>query len=603
MPTPEEFKQKMVQKYPDGVSSTGQRYADMDATDLTKRIALKYPDGVDNSGVKYSDYLKGTSQEIKATPPPTQHGTGSSFLDKVGEFGSQAGRSIFKTVDTISSLGQKTLGRLVGANKPGQEVSKLPEGLTRSGETPSEKAGGVFGEALQYLTPIGAETATTKGITVLGKVLEKSPSIVQGLGKLAVKSAVSGAEFAGKTALMGGSKEDVKSAGILGAVTPPVLKVAGLGAKAISKIGTLTAEKLVGKIDDLVNKIAQGKTKDIAFAKKALSSIDTTGIKTYSDVKDVATSRISDLAKGQDKLLLADNTLYRTSQLDKVTTVGGKQVKTNFVTEALKDFTKHYKSIGDNVNLEKINQLSEKLNTKGLTNKEINDLARQYGTEFNAKSFGLTGMKSGISAQRGEMIRTGVKDASRSLLKNDASKALDTEMTNLYRLKDLSEKMVEKVNKAQAKLTNPTIIQKVASTVGKAIGTVVDVASLGSAKGIMKGLLSRLGQGEVGMTAIEIEASLSKNLKLLDKLTNAKNDTDILSSLDEIIAQVKKDKTFTPAGLLEAPAIKVGAPKDTSGMLPQPNIPYAKPEIKGLLSAPTIKLQSPGVLKGIQNIK
>lgn len=156
-----------------------------------------------------------------------------NFIDKVGEFSSQAGRSIFKTVDTISSLGQKTFGRLVGANKPGQETSKLPEGLTRSGETPTENAGGIFGEAIQYLTPMGAETATTKGITVLGKILEKSPSIIKGLGKLGVKSLVGGTEFAGKTALMGGSKEDVKSAGVFGAATPPALKVAGRAGKFV----------------------------------------------------------------------------------------------------------------------------------------------------------------------------------------------------------------------------------------------------------------------------------------------------------------------------------------------------------------------------------
>jgi uncharacterized protein YfkK (UPF0435 family) len=44
---------------------------------------------------------------------------------------------------------------------------------------------------------------------------------------LAVKSVVGGGEFAGKTAVMGGSEEDIKEQGIIGAVTPPALKVAG----------------------------------------------------------------------------------------------------------------------------------------------------------------------------------------------------------------------------------------------------------------------------------------------------------------------------------------------------------------------------------------
>ena len=95
-----------------------------------------------------------------------------------------------------------------------------------------------------------------------------------------------------------------------------------------------------------------------------------------------------------------------------------------------------------------------------MTVKEINDIARTYNTEFGRKSFGVSGLKSGISAQRGENIRTGVKDTARSLFKDKISEKLDKEMSNLYRLDTLTKKMDERVNKAEAKIANENIIKK-----------------------------------------------------------------------------------------------------------------------------------------------
>jgi hypothetical protein len=145
---------------------------------------------------------------------------------KAEQFGSQAGRSLWRTAETIANIPRKVVGA---------EPLKLPEGLTRKGITPTEKAGGVFGEAIQYLTPVGAETATTKGLTILGKVLKNAPKIVKGASKLGVKSLIGGTEFAGKTALMGGDREDVKSAGVIGLATPPAVKVLGKGLKVAFK--------------------------------------------------------------------------------------------------------------------------------------------------------------------------------------------------------------------------------------------------------------------------------------------------------------------------------------------------------------------------------
>lgn len=70
MPTPQQFKQLILQKYPDGVSSDGIPYVQMDALELTKRLVSKYPDGVTSDGIKYQDFLPSTAAKpVKPVTP------------------------------------------------------------------------------------------------------------------------------------------------------------------------------------------------------------------------------------------------------------------------------------------------------------------------------------------------------------------------------------------------------------------------------------------------------------------------------------------------------------------------------------------------------
>lgn len=159
------------------------------------------------------------------------------FIDKVGEFGSQAGKSIIRTAQTFSGIGEKILQaplKLLGAdfNKKTSAETLLPKGLVSKPETSSQKAGEVFGQAIQYLTPVGAEKTVVKGTTLLNQLLTKLPKLAP-YTKLGVKSLVGGTELAGKTALMGEDKKDVKSAGAVGLATPPTLKAAGSVGKFI----------------------------------------------------------------------------------------------------------------------------------------------------------------------------------------------------------------------------------------------------------------------------------------------------------------------------------------------------------------------------------
>jgi len=482
--------------------------------------------------------------------------------------------------NVVGTLGQG-IGAVEGAIlNPITNITKgkpLFEGEKEAISSLSQKVG-------QFGQTIGEEGTKAAPLAGLGKI----PSAVIAAGQL----------YEGGKSLISGDYEKAV----------PELALGALGAYGVKGSKGLIFDQPIGKVadmtltggkkgvDELVNTIAQGKVADVAKAKSALSTLDVSGIKNYEEFAPVINTRIKNLAEGQDKLLEADTNFYRTPQLDKTTKVGNTSITTNYVKEALADLEHHYSISADYVNAEKIAQYSKKLEETGLEAKDINNIARIYGSEFSSNAFKIDGtIKSGVSASKAENIRTGVKTTSRTIFDNEALQALDTEMSNLYRLRDLTNKMTERVNRAEAKLTTPTMIEKVADKLIQ----IADVTTLGSVKGVAKTLLSRLGVQEKSLNAVQLEAALSKNLKMLDKLNSATKEADILSSLDEIIAQVKKDKSFTAAGLLPAGPEK-GSPTnplitpltDKSGPLPQPNIPYAQQEVSGLLEAP----------KGQQNV-
>lgn len=203
-----------------------------------------------------------------STVQPTYKQKEPDFIDKAGEFGASAGRSILRTAADLSSLGEKALQtplKLFGAKFNDETSIKqiIPEELTRKPETKIEKAGDIFGEGIQYMTPVGAEKIIAKGSTILGKILTNYPRI-SSLSRLGVRSLVGGAELAGKTALMGGENEDIKTSGIIGAVTPPALKTLGAATKfALGDVAPSIMASMTGVAPNTI-KAAFKNYKDVA---------------------------------------------------------------------------------------------------------------------------------------------------------------------------------------------------------------------------------------------------------------------------------------------------------------------------------------------------
>lgn len=191
---------------------------------------------------------------VPTSTPKTTPQREPDFIDKVGEFGSQAGRSIWRTLGEVSSLGEKMLQapmKLFGA-KFDEETSAeklLPEELIRKGETKTEKAGEIFGQTVQYLTPTGLEKAGISLATKIGSKIASGGILAKLLG-LSGKMIGSGSDLAVKTALMGEDKKEVKQAGILGAASVPVIG-------ALSKVGSAVTKLLPEKLYNSMFKIAK----------------------------------------------------------------------------------------------------------------------------------------------------------------------------------------------------------------------------------------------------------------------------------------------------------------------------------------------------------
>lgn len=303
-----------------------------------------------------------------------------------------------------------------------------------------------------------------------------------------------------------------------------------------------SASKLKGKIaptediDTTVNKVLQGKPTDIESGKSALPSLDTSKIKTYEDLTKASNSKIGELSDKQDELLSQDKTPRKIQQLALEERVGGRTIAHNYVNDAVNHLEEVYSKTNDPVNLEKIQNLKAKLDPikgDGITVKEANDLAREYGSKFKSKAFGKNGDPlTSVNSQAYENTRMGVKNTVRNLLPTEESKALDGKMTDLYNVRDLSSDMEEKVNSLEAKLKSKNILQKLGGLIGRGL-------KFSGVSDLVKQLVGLENTpGASSMNPVEIQAMLSKNLS---RITDAlgQDDTGFVKSIKDILNHPK----------------------------------------------------------------
>lgn len=274
------------------------------------------------------------------------------------------------------------------------------------------------------------------------------------------------------------------------------------------------------KAERAVGQIVQGKKKDIAPALRVLSSIDTKGAKTYADVRQAIDTNLGNLGKAMDEVLSKDTAPRLLQNLEKVSDVGGVKVSTNYVKQALDHLGELYAGSNDAVQAQAIKNLVKKAETSGLTVKEINEIAKQYGSEFGQKAFSKLGeARTTVNAVAYENTRKGVKDTLRGLLPDETAKKLDKQISEHIQTQELVKRMEEATQKLLQRVNERGVVQQVGSVAGK----VVDAVSLNSISGFLGGVLKQSNVGLKSMNALDLQAALRRNIEIIERAAKSKN--------------------------------------------------------------------------------
>lgn len=507
-----DFAKSIRDKYPDGVTSDGVSYAEMSDQDLVNKVVAKYP------------VYKNQIEDLQSSGP----------IGAIKEFGKDIVTSVKERAGNI----KETI-----IPKSQEEAQKMFEGgpgktLLRFGGQVGGLVGDVELAALKLVAPKFVEDLIGKGMEKISKT------------ELAQTVSTKIDEF--KTAHPEAA-QDVEDVVNIAAMIP-YIKGAELTVKGVQKTGqtiskitdkALDANRVarinnaVGEINDVVGSIVQGKTDDILKAKKALSTIDTTGVKTYSDLGTRIDDGIEALATKVDDILETEGKIVgplKTKQLVKTTQVGEKAIKQNFVKDALDQLDEMYTAIKDAPSQAKILELKNKLNTDGLTLRELNDLSRTYGKEFKNKAFSKMGDPlTSVNGQAFENTRKGIKNTVRDLMPNDTVKMLDERMSEMFNTNNLVKNMEEKVNALYQKAKKRGVLEKVA----RGAADVVNAVTFNT----LSGFVSRLLPSNVGlkiMNSIDLEKVLGKNLKKLDKLLKVTKDSTLTDGIVDFVKTIQK---------------------------------------------------------------
>lgn len=312
----------------------------------------------------------------------------------------------------------------------------------------------------------------------------------------------------------------------------PIWKWAWLWKKAISKEAKEASIKVMEKqVDDLVLQISQWTKADIPKVKKAIQNTDISDIDSYEQLSERFSDKISILARKQDEIL-PDDKIY---SIDEVTTSIGWR-KTNYAKQALDDLESVWLKENDLELLAKVDELKslDKFSTK-----DLNDLARFYGTKFKNKAFSKRTWEplSSVSAARFENNRKGLKNIVRDLLPDDTMKTLDSEISTLYTAQWLADDMVRKVDNLRKKVTDRNIVEQF----GRWVADIIDAITFGW----VRAFLWRMLPSNVWlktMNSLDLEKALKKNLekfeKTLQKIEKAKEPSKIKEAVEELWRQL-----------------------------------------------------------------
>lgn len=313
-----------------------------------------------------------------------------------------------------------------------------------------------------------------------------------------------------------------------GALDSAISAVASPVTRAGSVFGRTAPAGTVGAASDAATaaagKVVQGDAGEAATAARVLSQVDTKGVKTYEDLSNALGGSIEANLKKVDAAHDANPKPIKLADLTQSakSTVGDKTVtaKINYVKEALAQMKQHYTAIRDVQGAARIEALTRKAKTTGLTSSEVNALAREHGQKLNG--YNANGqLASGITKQAAENIRQGLKTTARSLLEDKTAQTLDKHVSDMIKVKGLVDAMAKKVTKLEQRVVRRNVVEKVA----RALGQAIDFATFGGPKAFVQKLFFPSNVGLKTLNSIDLENQLRANLKNIRSFENASDDT------------------------------------------------------------------------------
>lgn len=461
-------------------------------------------------------------KDNSAEPLNPQELKASKAATKAGGFFQRLGEDLRKRKQNIGNdFGMVSRGEITPLEYKVRGAGQIAGGV---GDVIGRTVGAVAKAGFKNLLTTDAQNIAKSGASYVAN----SPvgrAAIQGAGKVA-QGWNQFEEAAPRTAAVVGAVGNIAS------VLPQAKGVQLTGREALrtgkDAAGVLSSVRAVGlpeKAAKAVGQIVQGKKKDVSTAMQVLSRVDTKNVKSYGDLTNAVRSNTTALSQAMDEVLLKDQTKRNLSQLSKVQDVGGTKVSTNYVSQALAHLRELYESSNDPVAAQRIANLTQKANTEGLTVKELNDIAKQYGSEYGEKAFTKLGEpRTSVNAVAYENTRSGVKETLRELLPDDTARKLDKQISENIRVETLAKNMEERVNKLMQTVNERGLIEKAGSVVGKA----VDLATLNSVSGFLGGVLKQSNVGLKTMNALDLESALKKNLKIIQEAEKAVKEGDFI---------------------------------------------------------------------------
>lgn len=377
-------------------------------------------------------------------------------------------KGIGSTLFGVGKLAGKASEKIgLGGMVPDVLKGEKPQILEPRGT--AQKIGFGTEQAAEFLIPVGNTLkVATKGGMVLAegaKILgagEKATKLATTLGKVLTESAISGTEFAGKTALQtGGNIEDTKTAGIVGLAIPPTLKTAG---SVINKIKNPLGESISSIIATMIGKSPEHIK--IAFKNPIQVAEKMAQKKIPEEVRNEAVNALSkyrqDYGNSFEKGLEAIKDLYPFGKTGKI--LVGNEI--NEITQGLPSIFRRFRvAVTDNGS--KLN--FDKLNSAIVKSGERNNMERVFDTIKNQDNFSVQGVQD-VAARINALSKfeEGGKTQSSAIISaihDTYSKAIDKvypelgKLRNQYKIDSEVYQGIDDVLKSVKKeISNPTAV-------------------------------------------------------------------------------------------------------------------------------------------------